>query len=125
MRIEISHHVDASEPDADGWYLYHYEYDIYVFSEGATSFFVRAYSDDPGRASFQSRLQDDVGHALTSKDLRHPLFIAAADHLREIGKPDLTWLSRREGAYLPVSEGPAASEGLLSRRFGRFFRPRS
>ena len=45
MQVEFSHHIDASEADAEGFYEYYYEYDIYRFTLGGLSLVVRSYSD--------------------------------------------------------------------------------
>jgi hypothetical protein len=32
MEVTVSRYVDASEPNAEGYCDYHYEYDVYQFS---------------------------------------------------------------------------------------------
>jgi hypothetical protein len=51
MQVEFSHHIDASEADAEGFYEYYYEYDIYRFTLGGLSLVVRSYSDTSEQAS--------------------------------------------------------------------------
>lgn len=102
MQVEISHHIDASDPDENGNYLYHYEYDIYVFSKDDAVFFVRAYTDEPDCASFQSRSQGDKNYLLKDSDLRHPLLLLASEYLRKSGKTRLQWLSGKDSAYLSI-----------------------
>ena len=51
MQVECSHHIDASEADAEGFYEYYYEYDIYRFMLGSLSLVVRSYSDTCEQAS--------------------------------------------------------------------------
>ena len=106
MKVEVSHHTDASEPDAQGFHDYCYEYDVFTFSDGSTSFLARSYRDEPQRASFVARCEDGRRHVLTGRDLRHPLFIEAAAYLRGVGKTDLTWLDSERGAYVPTSPLP-------------------
>lgn len=98
MQVDVSHHVDASEPDTEGFHGYHYEYDIFTFSDSATWYTARAYSDTPHAASFMT----SDSHALTVQDLHHPLFVEAAAYLRAAGKTELSWLSATEGRYIPL-----------------------
>ena len=93
MKVEVSHHTDASEPDAQGFHE-------------STSFLARSYCDEPQRASFVARCEDGRRRVLTGLDLRHPLFIEAAAYLRGVGKTDLTWLDSERGAYVPTSSVP-------------------
>ena len=51
MQVEFSHHIDASEADAEGFYEYYYEYDIYRYTLGAQCLVVRSYSDASTQAS--------------------------------------------------------------------------
>lgn len=99
MKVEISHHVDASEADAEGFHDYHYEYDVFVFSEATTSFVVRAYTEDEDKAHFVAREEAGQRHLLTERDLLHPLFLQAQAHLHALGKTDLSWLDSDRSAY--------------------------
>ena len=96
MRVDVSHHVDASEPNAEGLRDYHYEYDVFTFSEGAVWYAARVYSDAPHAAAFMT----SDSHQLSKQDLHHPLFIAAAAYLRAAGKTELSWLSAAESRYI-------------------------
>jgi hypothetical protein len=108
VKVEVSHHVDASEPDAQGFYDYHYEYDIFTFSEGNVSFLARTYTDQPNEASFMARHVADRRHLLTERDLQNPLLLEAQDYLRAAGKTDLNWLDGERSEYRPIA--PAASQ---------------
>ncbi|GGB05624.1 hypothetical protein GCM10011491_37130 [Brucella endophytica] len=132
MKIEVSHHIDASEPDAEGFHTYHYEYDVYRFSDGDTTYLGRAYTDEPDCASFQGRSQAGRDYRLTTHDLHHPLFNEAAEHLRKLGKTNLSWLKDRVG-YVSIDcdrdIGPVTSPSRIRRwlcqlrgRFSRLFR---
>jgi hypothetical protein len=105
VKIEVSHHIDASDADADGYHLYHYEYDFYIFSEGDMSLAARAYTDEPGCASFQGKTQGGKDSHLTRGDLTHPLLLAACDYLKKSGKTELLWLDMECSKYLPVRAG--------------------
>lgn len=107
MTVEVSHHIDASEPDAEGFYDYHYEYDydVFEFTDGVVTFLARAYSDEPEKAAMMTRTEGKRHHLLTKRDLRHPLFLQAAAYLRTVGKSDLDWLDRRSRAYIPLTPG--------------------
>jgi hypothetical protein len=89
MRVSIDRHVDASDTDADGMHDWHYEYDVYRFSQGWRSFVARAYTEEPGKAAFLSREVKVFGfyrhRLLGSADLTSSLFVAAVAHLRALG----------------------------------------
>lgn len=114
MQVEVSHHVDASEPDAEGYHDYHYEYDILTFSEGDTAFLVRAYSDQPTEASFMARHVGEARHLLTERDLQHPLLRQAASHLRAAGKTELNWLDGGRSEYRPLVYTPLVDRRTAS-----------
>lgn len=45
MHVDITHHVDESEPDeADGYY--YYAYTLYRFSDGRDRLLARSYDDE-------------------------------------------------------------------------------
>ena len=102
MHVECTRYVDASEPDADGMYDYHYEYDIYHFTEGAISIKARSYTDEPGEAHFLAIELHGKHRLLADADLKLPLMRAAQEHLRLAGKTDVRWLSGRGNGYEPV-----------------------
>lgn len=103
MDVAITHHIDASEPDAQGAYDYYYEYDLYRFSDGENALIARSYTDTGDEAHFLSiELRGDARRLLEA-DLKMPLFADAAAHLRAAGKHKLSWLSGRGNGYEPVS----------------------
>lgn len=102
MKIEQTHHVDASEPDERGMYLYYYEYDLFVFSADNVVLVARSYSDMPGEAHFLRIEIGDAALLLKPADFRRPLVIAAVKHLRALGKHELSWLSGRGNGYEAV-----------------------
>lgn len=106
MQIEQSHHIDASEPDADGNFEYHYEYDLYHFRDGPTRLSARSYVDEPGQAHFLGIEHHGRPRQLRDTDLAHPLFVAAAAFLRGQGKTRLQWLSGRGNGYETVPDEP-------------------
>lgn len=110
MQIECSHHVDASEPDADGSYDYYYEYDFYRFAEEGRRLFARSYTDSAEEAHFLSMEVGEVSRLLTDNDLVHPLFLAACAYLRREGKTQLTWLSGRGNGYEDVPSSALSND---------------
>ena len=102
MTVKVSHHVDASEPDADGFYDYHYEYDVYEFTDRVRTLLARAYSDEPDQAALMGWNKGGNNRLLTKRDLGHPLFLEAAAYLRTAGKSKLDWLDRKSRAYVPL-----------------------
>lgn len=125
MHVECSRHLDVSEPDAEGMYEYHYEYDIYHFTEGAISIKARSYTHEPGEAHFLAIEADGKRRLLVDADMKLPLMFAAQNHLRLAGKTDLRWLSGRGNGYEPVpsmqsrrSADPPNSVGSATDRSG-------
>ncbi len=102
MMVEVSHHVDASEPDADGFYDYHYEYEIYEFTDGVRTLLARAYCDERGQAALMGWRKGVHRHLLTKRDLHHPLFLEAMAYLRMAGKSKLDWLDSKSGSYVQI-----------------------
>ncbi|WP_210199516.1 hypothetical protein [Rhizobium sp. R339] len=102
MTVEVSHHVDAYEPDAEGFYHYHYEYAIFKFTDGVMTLLARAYSDEPRRAALMAWNEGINSRLLRKRDLRHPLFLGAMAYLERAGKSELDWLDRNSGSYLPI-----------------------
>jgi hypothetical protein len=101
MDVTVSHHIDASEPDADGMHEYHYEYDIHEFSRAGRTYVARSYVDEPQSVAFLSVREGGTSQLLRSSDLTHPLLVAAVDHLRSAGKTRVDRLSDPEG-YVPL-----------------------
>ncbi|CDZ41410.1 Hypothetical protein NGAL_HAMBI1146_43560 [Neorhizobium galegae bv. officinalis] len=101
MTVEVSHHVETSEPDGDGFYDYHYEYDVYEFSDGVLTLLVRAYSDEPEKAALMGWNRGKTRYWLKKQDLHHPLVLEAAAYLRASGKSRLDWLDRVNRGYMP------------------------
>lgn len=102
MKVEQTHHVDASELDARGRYEYYYEYDLFVFSEAGVAVVARSYNDTPKEAHF---LRIEIGatsELLKRADFRRPLVIAAVKHLHALRKGELNWLSGRGNGCEPV-----------------------
>ncbi|WP_267108030.1 hypothetical protein [Xanthomonas sacchari] len=104
MHVDITHHVDASEPD-DG-YGYSYAYTLYRFSDGRDRLLARSYDDDADHAHFLNIEVDGHVRLMIDADLRHPLLLAAAAYLGETGKRRLRWLSGRGDGYEPLPGQP-------------------
>jgi hypothetical protein len=102
MEIETTHHVDAGGTGAKGKYGYHYEYDLYRFSDGGTAVVARSYKDEPQAAHFLRIERNGKGESLNVEDLQHPLLLEALSYLKGIGKQKLSWLSGQAGGYEPI-----------------------
>ena len=102
LQVECSHHIDASEPDAEGFYEYYYEYDIYRFTLGNLSLVVRSYSDTSAQASVLRLETAGKSRALQLKDLQRPLLLQAKAHLHTLGKQDLRWFNPKYARYDPL-----------------------
>ncbi|BET66207.1 hypothetical protein ASA1KI_11250 [Opitutales bacterium ASA1] len=91
MEVTKSHHIDCSEPDADGCYDYYYEYDLYRFSEAETVLVARHYFDDPD-AHFLRVEEGGVIRMVSEGDLRGSLVRMAIAHLEKEGIKDIRYL---------------------------------
>ncbi|TGR64807.1 hypothetical protein EN837_24735 [bacterium M00.F.Ca.ET.194.01.1.1] len=107
FKVEVCRHIDASEPDEGGFYSYHYEYDVYVFSDGVMMLTARAYIDEPTKAELIGWARGERSCRLKRSDLDHPLVLRAAEHLRQAGKSDLSWLSAKDRGYVRVNVAAA------------------
>ena len=102
LQVECSHHIDASEPDAEGFYEYYYEYDIYRFRLGNLSLVVRSYSDTSAQANVLRLEEAGKSRPLQPKDLKNPLVQQAREHLQSLGKQELRWFNPRHARYDPL-----------------------
>ncbi|NGN40696.1 hypothetical protein G6N74_06440 [Mesorhizobium sp. CGMCC 1.15528] len=102
MNVETTHHIDASDPDENGYYDYFYEYDIYRFSNEQSAFVARSYVDTPAEVHFLKCGLGSEERLLTTRDLREPLFVEAFGYLRNLGKTQINWLDRKAGGYRSV-----------------------
>jgi hypothetical protein len=103
MDVTTTHHIDSSEPDAQGKYEWRYEYDLYRFSDGEIALVVRSYVYKADEAHFL-RLEIAGEHRmLRNDDLSLPLFIESVRYLRNAGKRKLQWLSGRGNGYEVVN----------------------
>jgi len=107
MRVSIDHHIDASDTDADGMHDWHYEYDVYRFSQGWKSFVARAYTDEPGKVAFLSCEVKVLGfyrhRLLNAADLKSSLFGDAVAHLRGLGMTSFDRLTKANG-YVSIGD---------------------
>ncbi|RYH47501.1 MAG: hypothetical protein EON54_16225 [Alcaligenaceae bacterium] len=102
MQVRRTHHVDASEADEAGIHEYHYEYDLYRFSDGVLCFTARSYVDQPDEAHFLGVELRGKSRLMIDSDLTQALFLSALDYLQAQGKTDLRWLSGRGNGYEAV-----------------------
>ncbi|MBV8247840.1 MAG: hypothetical protein JO200_05275 [Comamonas sp.] len=102
MQVECSHHLDASEADAEGFFEYYYEYDIYRFTLDGMSLVVRSYSDTCEQASVLRLEEAGKSRPLQPKDLKRPLVQQAREHLQSLGKQELRWFNPRHARYDPL-----------------------
>ncbi|RCS22118.1 hypothetical protein DUT91_19130 [Phyllobacterium salinisoli] len=112
LTVEVSHHIDASGPDPEGFHDYHYEYDVFEFTDGFATLLARAYSDEPEKAALMVWSKGPNNHLLAKRDLHHPLFIQAAAYLRKTGKSRLDWRDRNSRAYVPLNDCEGVGPGV-------------
>lgn len=104
IAINISHHVDASAPNAQGMYDWYYEYDVFEFTDQqhASALTVRSYSNTPFEASFID-LNNRQHEIIALDDTLKPLFQFAIQFLKKSGKTKINYLSAHGYALLPPS----------------------
>jgi hypothetical protein len=103
MKVETSHHIDASEPDEHGMHDWHYEYDMFLFTDDNLRLAARSYSDTPHEAHFiglerkhkQLNIADEFGQ---------PLMLFAIAYLRSVGKTELNFLAVNGYEAIPGSK---------------------
>ena len=100
MQVERTHHIDSSERDAEGFYEWYYEYDLFRFAEGDVALVARSYVDSPDEAHFLRVERAGAPLQLSAADLTSPLAIAAIGYLRDCGIKKLKWLS--SSGYAPI-----------------------
>lgn len=105
MHVHISHHVGASEQDAEGFYDYYYAYDILVLSETELFLVARSYTDKPDEVHFLRVEAYGERRLLTECDMKNTLLAESASYLREHGKIEINWLS--SSGYQPIPGGLA------------------
>ncbi len=107
MKVEQSHHIDASDPENDGMYDWYYEYDIFRFTDGERTLIARSYVDSGDEAHFLRFEEHGKFAGFPAVHLKDPLLWAAVLHLLGTGKTELKCLGRRgsipHGARLLVS----------------------
>jgi hypothetical protein len=103
MKINIQHHIDSGEKDADGYYDYYYEFDVFTFYEGSFSLYARSYIEDSVLVSFVNSTRDEKVVFLTAADFKKPFFIEACTYLHAIGKQQFQYLDQKQG-YVAVDD---------------------
>lgn len=96
MNIDKSHHIDKSEPDADGMYEYYYDYYIYEFTEGNLKLIARSYENEP-EAQFLGLEKDGEKAFLSKSILNEPLLQQAIEHLKKEGASSISYLDESAG----------------------------
>jgi|SRR3989339_287733 len=104
MNIISTHHIDASDVNADGSYDYYYEYDIYEISDKNTKLMARSYIDEPEKVHFLS-IQENKSkkRLLNKKDLKSLLIKEAIKYFVSNGKYMISYLSNTNRGYLPIN----------------------
>jgi hypothetical protein len=102
ITLTQDHCVEFMGPNG-GPYEFYYDYDVYRFEEGNTAVTARSYRDEPRVASFSGLEIAGSDRPLQRADFHLPLVRAAVQHLRAMGKQELTWFGSSEtGTYSPI-----------------------
>lgn len=104
IRLTQQHCKDWMGPDEQGLYVYFYEYDTYVFSDGNSKLSARSYIDDDSEAHFLRIEQAGTERFLQCSDFDLPFVSSAMSYLLQNGKTSLTFLDseNHKGGYSPV-----------------------
>ena len=92
MKTTKWHFLDESD---DEKYPYHYEGDMYEFSDGTTTFTARSYLDEPELAHFMCKAVRGQQRSVVKKDFRTELFRNSVEYLRREGKRSFRYLTRQ------------------------------
>jgi hypothetical protein len=101
MDIEVTHHIDSSEADADGNFDYRYEYDLIRLAEGENAFVARSYPTEPREAHFLRFESGGTQSPICEAHLQTALFREAFRFLKSTGKTTVTLLGTH--GYEPVA----------------------
>ena len=92
MKVTTSHHIDKGDKDSQGQYEFHYEYDLYEFSENGICLTARSYSDEETEVHFIRKEVSGDQEMLSKSDLSTPLFSQAKEYLYREGKVQINYL---------------------------------
>ena len=92
MKVTKEHQIDAGEKDAEGYYDYFYEYDIYTFTENGKKLIARKYTDDE-TAHFLRIKSGGKERMLMKEDLETSFISKAIQHLRNEGIEEVEYLA--------------------------------
>jgi hypothetical protein len=96
MNVDKSHHIDKSEPDAEGMYEYYYEYHIYEFTEGNLKLVARSYINE-SEAHFLGLEAEGKKGFLSKSFLSNPLLQQAVEYLKKEGANPISYLDENAG----------------------------
>jgi len=96
MNVDKSHHIDKSEPDANGMYEYYYDYYLYEFTQGALKLTARRYANESD-AHFLGFENAGEKVFLSKRRLNEPLLLQAIDYLQSEGTRAFSYLDESEG----------------------------
>jgi hypothetical protein len=96
MNVDKSHHIDKSEPDANGLYEYYYDYHLYEFTEGDFTLIARRYTNE-SEAHFLGLERAGEKAFLSKSILNEPLLHQAIEYLKKEGTNAFSYLDEREG----------------------------
>lgn len=104
ITIHISHHIDASQRNAQGDYDWFYEYDVIEFTDQASSIKLTARSDanTPFEANFLD-LKNQHAQQIAIDDQLQAMFKFAIAYLKILGKTKINYLSEYGYALQPPS----------------------
>ncbi|EGG93159.1 hypothetical protein IMCC1989_1631 [gamma proteobacterium IMCC1989] len=85
MEVLKTHEIDCSEKDENGYYDWHYEYDLYEFSFGAIKLHARSYSDTPKEVSFFAYEKNGERSKYDNSLIEQPEFLKALKYLKDLG----------------------------------------
>jgi len=96
MNVDKSHHIDKSEPDANGMYEYYYDYHLYEFSQDDFKLTARRYTNE-SEAHFLGLVSAGEKAFLSKSILNKPLLHLAMEYLKNEGTRTFSYLDESEG----------------------------
>ena len=106
MTISKTHHIDASDPNAEGQYNYHYAYTTYVFTHNGVEYTARSYDDEPDKVAIVGKSVRAKAQTISAGDLNTPLFTQALHHLKTIEGKQSFWyldLLNKQTGYTQIA----------------------
>ena len=102
MKVEKTHHIEASEPNEDGSYDYHYEFHQIRIAVGEEVLIARSYVEQPEEVVLMCIERNGALEDISWKDLSGPLLTQALAYLRGEEYSSIRWVEPGTLQYADV-----------------------